>query len=192
MCPKIRDYAVSCLSSVKDKELQLYLLQLVQSLRYEAHHDSALARFLLSRALQNKLLGQFFFWHLKSEMHSVEVSERYSLILESFLRGSFIEQVDELVKQNEVLIKLQQVSNTISSEHKVTAISTTASNNSKTNKLRKLLTNIDLPHSFQLPLAPSIFVKGIIIDKSKVMDSAKVILYFSVKCVINIFRCHCG
>ena len=48
---QIRAYAVSCLEAMPDPELALYVLQLVQVLKYESRHDSALGRFLLRRAL---------------------------------------------------------------------------------------------------------------------------------------------
>ena len=40
----------------------LSISNLLQALKFEANHDSALARFLLERALQNKLIGHLFFW----------------------------------------------------------------------------------------------------------------------------------
>ena len=80
-CPDefIRAFAVERLRELEDDELMGYLLQLVQvlnnlaqyffptspvvkALKFEANHDSALARFLLERALQNKLIGHLFFW----------------------------------------------------------------------------------------------------------------------------------
>ena len=35
---------------------------LLQALKFEASHDSALVRFLLKKALTNKTIGHFFFW----------------------------------------------------------------------------------------------------------------------------------
>jgi hypothetical protein len=32
--------------------------------------------------------GNAFYWYLRSEVHAPEISERYSLILEAYLRGS--------------------------------------------------------------------------------------------------------
>lgn len=76
-CPDefIRTFAVERLRELRDDELMNYLLQLVQvsnkitkmivckqAVKFEANHDSALARFLLERALQNKLIGHFLFW----------------------------------------------------------------------------------------------------------------------------------
>lgn len=48
-----------------DEELSQYLLQLVQVLKYEPFLDCALSRFLLERALANRRIGQFLFWHLR-------------------------------------------------------------------------------------------------------------------------------
>src|SRR5437667_12566502 len=58
------------------KELLLYLLQLVQALKFErispeapeeATQDSSLARFLISRAANNFMLGNYFHWYLMVE-----------------------------------------------------------------------------------------------------------------------------
>lgn len=46
---KVREYAVKCLHKFSDEELKLYLLQLMQVLKYEPHHYSALAQFLLGK-----------------------------------------------------------------------------------------------------------------------------------------------
>ena len=53
-----------CGREVVDKHgmLQYDYLVCVQALKFELNHDSALARFLLMRALNNKRIGHFFFW----------------------------------------------------------------------------------------------------------------------------------
>ena len=38
--PGVRKYAISRMKSAKDEDLQLYLLQLVQALKYEKHSPS--------------------------------------------------------------------------------------------------------------------------------------------------------
>lgn len=48
-----------------DDELFQYLLQLVQVLKYESYLDCDLTCFLLERALANKKIGHFLFWHLR-------------------------------------------------------------------------------------------------------------------------------
>jgi phosphatidylinositol-4,5-bisphosphate 3-kinase len=59
----IRDYAISILNMLTDDELKLYLLQLIQCLKYECYHHSTLSKFLITRALQSPLqIGHHLFW----------------------------------------------------------------------------------------------------------------------------------
>jgi phosphatidylinositol 3-kinase len=60
----VRSYAVAVLSRAEDDEILIYLLQLVQALRYEPSDDSVLSRFLISRALKNTVLASFLYWFL--------------------------------------------------------------------------------------------------------------------------------
>ena len=53
------------LECLGDNKLIMYLLQLVQALKFESYLDCALGQFLLRRALQNKVIGHFLFWHLR-------------------------------------------------------------------------------------------------------------------------------
>jgi hypothetical protein len=86
--PKVRAFAVQCLGQMGDSELRQYMLQLIQALKFETFHDSALARFLLRRALSNPvLIGHIFFWYLKAEMHVPVVQERFGILLELYLRN---------------------------------------------------------------------------------------------------------
>ncbi|KAI9684785.1 MAG: Phosphatidylinositol (PI) 3-kinase [Trizodia sp. TS-e1964] len=71
--PTVRSYAVNRLRDSKDEELLLYLLQLVQALKFEktlsgeANYqtpDSSLANFLISRAVGNPVLGNYLHWYL--------------------------------------------------------------------------------------------------------------------------------
>ena len=75
------------LKKADDEELQLYLLQLVQALKFEKipfdtdtangnvngegdgqlKRDSSLAEFLISRATANSVLGSYFYWYLMVE-----------------------------------------------------------------------------------------------------------------------------
>ena len=52
--------------SHRDEKLLMYLLQLVQVLKFEPYLDCALGQFLLRKALGNKTIGHYFFWHLRS------------------------------------------------------------------------------------------------------------------------------
>lgn len=53
-------------------------------LRFEPHHDSALARFLLRRALRCRRLGVALFWHLYAELGTPTWQELLTL-MHSFL-----------------------------------------------------------------------------------------------------------
>ena len=74
--PAVRAYAVDRLRESDDDELLLYLLQLVQALKFEkipsepqdgSTQDSSLARFLITRATNNLMLGNFLHWYLMVE-----------------------------------------------------------------------------------------------------------------------------
>ncbi|XP_059505694.1 phosphatidylinositol 4,5-bisphosphate 3-kinase catalytic subunit gamma isoform isoform X2 [Stegostoma tigrinum] len=54
---KVRTLSVQRLEEVDNGHLLRYLLQLVQALKFEPYHDSALARFLIRRALRAYLMG---------------------------------------------------------------------------------------------------------------------------------------
>jgi len=63
---KVREYAVSRIDTLDDNDLIDIMLQLTQVLKYEAWHDSALARLLITRALRSPTrVGNVLFWHLK-------------------------------------------------------------------------------------------------------------------------------
>uniref|UniRef100_A0A672R7S0 Phosphatidylinositol 3-kinase catalytic subunit type 3 n=1 Tax=Sinocyclocheilus grahami TaxID=75366 RepID=A0A672R7S0_SINGR len=96
--PHARSFTIRCLRKLRDDELFQYLLQLVQVLKYESYLDCDLTCFLLERALANKKIGHFLFWHLRSEMHVSSVSLRFGLILEAFCRGSIF-HLKNLMKQ---------------------------------------------------------------------------------------------
>jgi phosphatidylinositol 3-kinase len=72
--PAVRAFAVDRLRKSDDDDLLLYFLQLVQALKFEriSHdadpsQDSSLARFLITRATHNFMLGNYFHWYLMVE-----------------------------------------------------------------------------------------------------------------------------
>ena len=55
-------------------------------MKFEKEHHSALSEFLIERALCNPMqIGHYLFWHLKAEMHNMDICERYGLILEEYV-----------------------------------------------------------------------------------------------------------
>lgn len=82
----IRTFAVKCIKKVPKVEVNDYLLQLVQGLKYEMNHDSELARYILQLSINYPTsIGHALFWALKSEMHNPHVQQRFGLYLEVFL-----------------------------------------------------------------------------------------------------------
>ncbi|GAB5356900.1 hypothetical protein AAMO2058_000328200 [Amorphochlora amoebiformis] len=112
--PLVREYAVNHLKRLEDAELRMYLLQLVQCLKYEAYHDSPLSRFLIMRALRNPMMiGHFLFWHLQAEMSFAPTfKERYQVILELYLSMAG-RHTYELRKQLACVRKLEVISDLI-------------------------------------------------------------------------------
>lgn len=102
----VRSYAIDTLAAAPDSELRLYLLQLVQALKYETMDDSretratnssaatgnkqqshqsvsSLANFLIQRAAGNLELSNYLYWYLKVEKQSPTHGSRYQTVFEA-------------------------------------------------------------------------------------------------------------
>ena len=160
---RVREYAVECLETLSDDEIMLYMLQLVQALKYEMYDDSPVCRFLFRRGLaEPKFLGHQLFWQLMSEAHVSHIRRRFSSFVVNFLYGSGIYREEllkgykftqELVKLNQRLCKLSHAE--------------------ATEPFREALKKIDLPNEFHLPMDPRLIVDSFIVEKCKVMNSKK-------------------
>ncbi|XP_068601187.1 phosphatidylinositol 4,5-bisphosphate 3-kinase catalytic subunit beta isoform [Brachionichthys hirsutus] len=169
----VREYAVGCLRVISNEELSQYLLQLVQVLRYEPYYDCALTHFLLERAQENRKIGHFLFWHLRSEIHMPAVSAQFALMLEAYCRGS-IPHIEVLKKQVEALSKLKSVNELIK-------LGTLKNARSKTKEamLTKEAMMTCLRQSgysetlsdLHSPLNPNVLLSGINVEKCRYMDS---------------------
>nr|CAB3264880.1 phosphatidylinositol 4,5-bisphosphate 3-kinase catalytic subunit gamma isoform [Phallusia mammillata] len=166
---KVRSLAVRTLKSLSNNKLQAYLLQLTQALKFEPYHDSALARFLLTRALLSKRIGHYFFWFLRSEVENLHVSQRYSILLEAYLRGCGQSMIDELSRQTTAVSALQNLSNRLA-----TRMGKSGTGGSKVGDgLKDEISKLALPDRFQAPFDPRISLGRLVVDKSKIMDSKK-------------------
>ena len=102
------------------QELILYLLQLVQALKFESaasdqrstrstgsaisHDDSGLADFLIARAVKNPVLGNRFHWYLMVE---VGMEDRVMAKMYARVDWNFMRKVEEVgVRFLEVFPKL--------------------------------------------------------------------------------------
>ncbi|KYQ90057.1 phosphatidylinositol-4 [Tieghemostelium lacteum] len=164
----IRTFAINTIDSFTDSEFSDFLLQLTQVLKYEPYHNNRLTKILIQRALSNtSRIGHFFFWFLKSEMHTPEIEERYGLLLEGYLRSCGSHRND-LLKQNQVIKSLYQVA---------MAVKEKGSASERKKVLLDGLSKIKFPETFQLPLDPRWEAKGLILEKCKYMDSKKLPLW---------------
>uniref|UniRef100_A0A7S2SPD8 Phosphatidylinositol 3-kinase n=1 Tax=Mucochytrium quahogii TaxID=96639 RepID=A0A7S2SPD8_9STRA len=162
--PKIRALAVSRLESLSDATLQLYMLQLTQTLKFERFVDSALSRFLLRRALKSpNTTGQRFFWYLKAEMHVKEVQDRYGLYLNTYIRQCSSLRRVELGHQMFLVSKLESLSKSLAKLRQ----------KERTHALQASLNDLVLPAKFQLPLNQDRWCKGLDIARARVMNSKK-------------------
>lgn len=58
-----REFAVRCLADITDTQLVDYMLQFTQTMKQETLTESALAKFLMYRALKNPYnVGQTMYW----------------------------------------------------------------------------------------------------------------------------------
>jgi len=90
--PDLRRYAVGRLAQATDEDLQLYLMQLVQALKFEVASGD-LAGFLIERANSNASLSNYLYWYLQIECEEGESAKpewvtRYRAILDRFLDQS--------------------------------------------------------------------------------------------------------
>uniref|UniRef100_A0A8C9WF21 phosphatidylinositol-4,5-bisphosphate 3-kinase n=1 Tax=Scleropages formosus TaxID=113540 RepID=A0A8C9WF21_SCLFO len=162
----VRSFTIRCLRKLSDDELFQYLLQLVQVLKYESYLDCDLTKFLLERALSNKKIGHFLFWHLRSEMHVPSVNLRFGLILEAYCRGS-IYHMKTLMKQNEALNKMKSLNDFVkSASQKGTRTQTTG----EMKKCIKQETFMEALSDLLSPLNPSLILSEIWY-RCKYMDS---------------------
>ena len=166
----IRKFAVSTLNQANTVVIQTYLLQLVQALKYEKNHDSALARFLIEKAIANPItIGHEFFWYLRSEMFDQNVQQRFGLYLEVFL-NKISRPLYKIFKDEDTLLK-----NLIVIAEKIKL------KKNKEERKRIFKEDINVVDGYlkinkkevSLPLNFKYRIKGIIADKCRIMKSKK-------------------
>lgn len=168
----VRKFAVKCLQESSYIEVQDYIIQLVQALKYEMYHDSHLARYLLKMAIKYPLtMGHYLFWNLRSEMYNPIVQQRFGLYLEIFLNKigpglrKIFEDESSLIK---ILLEVADIPHCKSYKNA----------EDKLKKFRDALSEINQEFFFDgnevsLPLNFKMRVKKFIVEKCKVMISKK-------------------
>ncbi|KAF7136751.1 hypothetical protein CNMCM5793_006220 [Aspergillus hiratsukae] len=192
----VRSYAVDRLRKADDDELLLYLLQLVQALKYEessrgdtegAAHDSSLANFLITRAANNFKLGSYLHWYLMVECDdtspgTLSAQRRLFARVEYYFMAE-LEQVSPehrktLLRQGELVAVLTKIAKDIRFARETRPL--------KIEKLKKYLkdpknelVHIDPP--LPLPLDPDVLVTGCFPEESNVFKSSLSPLHITFK-----------
>lgn len=176
----VRAYAVDVLERAEDEELQCYLLQLVQALRFERSEKSRLALFLVQRSVHNIDLASFLRWYVMVEIHDPTYAKRfYSTyeILEDYILKYKPERREDddgakmwqsLVRQTELIAQLCTI---------MKDVKTVRGTQKKIDRLRQLLAGLlsELTYfeePIPLPLDPKVLITGIIPAESSLFKSA--------------------
>ncbi|KAI1080249.1 phosphatidylinositol 3-kinase [Whalleya microplaca] len=185
----VRAYAVDRLRKADDHELLLYLLQLVQALKFEhistdsnqaTVRASSLANFLISRAVENFTLGNYFYWYLgveyddKSNDQGEEVRTMYAKV-----QYDFMKELEDRPGGRETRATIRRQAELVAVLSKISA-EIQASNESVARKVEKTksfladpgneILNIDPP--IPMPLDPSVMVIGVVPEETRVFKSS--------------------
>ncbi|KXJ93890.1 phosphatidylinositol 3 [Microdochium bolleyi] len=186
----VRAYAVDRLKKADDHELLLYLLQLVQALKFEhisaesdqsAVQASSLASFLISRAINNFALGNYFFWYLNVEygdksdddggenIRSMYAKVSYDFMLEMEKQPGGKDKRTILKRQAEIITVLSKISAEIRSSNE-TAVRKVERVKAFLSDPKNELSLIDPP--IPLPLDPDVLITGVVTEETRVFKSS--------------------
>ena len=152
----VRTHAVSWFSVVSESELCEYLPQLVQALKYETYHDSALSKFLITSAINSPKVTHYLFWHLRYYTSDSQFSQRFQIVLGGLLSTCGAAMKDQLLRQETIVRHLAEATQNVKG--------------AKDSLRRKVLSQdleviaTSVNGSMRLPLNPVMEVKGIVID----------------------------
>ncbi|KAH6651865.1 phosphatidylinositol 3 [Truncatella angustata] len=187
--PAVRAYSVDRLRKADDNELLLYLLQLVQALKFEhvptdtnqpALESSSLASFLISRAVENFTLATYFYWYLvveyddKSPEQGQEVRTMYAKVLHDFMveletKPGGSDTRKTLLRQAELITVLSKISGEIKTSSETTSRKIDRVKAFLADSKNELL-SIDPP--VPLPLDPFVLVTGVVPEETRVFKSS--------------------
>ncbi|CAL9683053.1 unnamed protein product [Knipowitschia caucasica] len=178
---QVRSMAVRKLETLGDDDVLRYLLQLVQAVKFEPYHNSALVRFLLKRALRSKRIGHFLFWFLRSEIaQSMHYQQRYAVLLEAYLRGCGEDMLLDFKKQVDMTEALQKVTREVKAMS-ADKYDVTAQVVFQLRQKLEALQSSGLPTSFRVPYDPGLRAGALLIEQCKVMASKKKPLWLQFK-----------
>lgn len=175
----VRAYATHHLSRLPASQLEPFLLQLTQCLKFELYHHSPLSVLLVRKALQHPVvIGHSLFWHLKTEMQCQPAfAERFCLILADILScGGPL--VRELRRQSVCLEQLTRVAEQVVVQKAAGKLSKDKIQAGYLEELVKLNCYFFARlNKLMLPLNPQVEVGTLIVEKCRFMSSKKVPLW---------------
>ncbi|CAB3404670.1 unnamed protein product [Caenorhabditis bovis] len=179
----LRKFAVEQLDSLLDTtQFPFYILPLIQALKYEPRAQSDVGRLLLQKALSDYRVGHKLFWLLRAEIAGLrnlnrdvqaksEEFRRIALLIEAYLRGNE-DHIKMMIRQVDMVELLSKFSVMVKSFPKDAA----------TRKLQKeLRDNYAKMQYMDSPLDPTYILGELVIDKCKVLGSAKMPLRLAWK-----------
>jgi phosphatidylinositol 3-kinase len=119
----VREFAVQQLKRADNSELLLYLLQLVQAIKFERMDKkitSPLVEFLIKRGLEDEILGNYLHWYLMVECEDTIYGRMFAKVAYQFLAilvetPDGINRRDNLRRQGELIATLSKLSRDIRS-----------------------------------------------------------------------------
>jgi hypothetical protein len=112
---RVRSWAVACLERLNVDELLASLSQLVQALKSEMYHDSALMRFLVRHASSDRRVGQRLYWFAFVEMQiDLQHATRFGLLLEAYLCND-LNACAMFLRQRELVVSLNSIAQRVQS-----------------------------------------------------------------------------
>lgn len=185
--PVVRAYAVDRLRKASDHELELYLLQLVQALRFEKSSSgsngkkSSLAKFLIGRAARNSLLGNYFFWYVNVEAQETGAPSIFKAVLNQFQNSLKSQEQQEDDSASAIGPKLQVMEQQIKFVNQLLKLASEikTSKESRPKKIERLRAYISDGRNgllnfapIPLPLNPVIIITGIVPEDCNVFKSS--------------------
>ncbi|WVF72152.1 hypothetical protein IAT40_006964 [Kwoniella sp. CBS 6097] len=195
---RVRAFAVKRLERADDEELLLYLLQLVQALKFDSHgsttdsmrskrshrrrdiaaatdkEDSGLSQFLINRSVANPVLGTSFYWYLMIECDKHHpIGEMYAKV--AFKFNARLAETEEGAAQRDILLRQGKLVEALSKRAK----DIRSSKDSRSKKIEKLKTHLadpknnfsPLPAPLPLPLKATVLVTSVAAEKSSIFKS---------------------
>ncbi|RKP08211.1 atypical PIKK PI3K protein kinase [Thamnocephalis sphaerospora] len=184
----VRAYAVKRIAEAGDEELLLYLLQLVQALKFEGmteqsqpQRDSKLAEFLIKRGLRNVVLGNHLYWYLLIEHESAQNSKLFAQVITVFMRAT--------KKINPAHYNMFRAQRELLARFASIARDQQLSKDPRPKKIERLRAYISDPktklRSFDeilLPLDPRVRINGVLPEKSSIFKSSLQPLRIAFSC----------